>query len=85
MSDHIPVSPVARRSFLARLGAGMSVAGVSLIGGAPEATAQAATGGSRFQPARHTQDDWMDALPGKHRFVFDATTADFRRRPRLRQ
>ncbi len=75
MSDHTPISPVARRSFLARLGAGMSVAGVSLVGGAPEAAAQAATGVARFQPARHTQDDWMDALPGKHRFVFDATTA----------
>ena len=75
MSDHNPISPVARRSFLARLGAGMSVAGVSLAGGAPEAAAQAATGAARFQPARHTQDDWMDALPGKHRFVFDATTA----------
>ena len=75
MSDHTPTSPVARRSFLARLGAGMSLAGVSLVGGAPEAAAQAAAGAARFQPARHTQDDWMDALPGKHRFVFDATTA----------
>ena len=75
MSDHKPTSPVARRSFLARLGAGMSVAGVSLVAGAPEAAAQAATGAARFQPSRHTQDDWMDALPGKHRFVFDATTA----------
>jgi intracellular sulfur oxidation DsrE/DsrF family protein len=75
MSDHTPISPVARRSFLARLGAGMSVAGVSLVGGAPEAAAQAAPGVARFQPASHMQDDWMDALPGKHRFVFDATTA----------
>jgi hypothetical protein len=75
MSDYVPISPVARRSFLARLGAGMSVAGVSLVAGAPDAAAQAATGAARFQPARHTQDDWMDSLPGKHRFVFDATTA----------
>ena len=50
MSDHTSISPVARRSFLARLGAGMSVAGVSLVGGAPEAAAQAATGG-RAVPA----------------------------------
>ena len=27
-----------------------------------------------FQPARHAQDDWLDALPGKHRFFFDATS-----------
>lgn len=76
MSDQ-HTSPVARRSFLARLGAGMSVAGVSLVAGAPEAAAQGAASGAggRFQAARHTQDDWMDSLPGKHRFVFDTTTA----------
>ena len=77
MSEHTPISPVARRSFLTTLGAGMSVAGVSLVAGAPEAAAQSAAGGGagRFQPARHTQDDWMDTLPGKHRFVFDTTNA----------
>jgi len=76
MSDHNPTSPVARRSFLARLGAGMSVAGVSLAAGAPDLAAQSGAGaGGRFQPARHTQDDWMDSLPGKHRFVIDSTNA----------
>jgi intracellular sulfur oxidation DsrE/DsrF family protein len=76
MSDHNPTMPVARRSFLARLAAGVSMAGVSLVARAPEAAAQSArAGGGRFQPAQHTQDDWMDTLPGKHRFVFDATTA----------
>jgi len=75
MSDHHSILPVARRSFLARLGGGLSVAGISLAGGAPEEAAQSASGGGRFQPARHAQDDWMDSLPGKHRFVFDATTA----------
>ena len=76
MTDNNSKSPVARRSFLARLGAGISVAGVSLAAGTPEAAAQGASSGSgRFQPARHTQDDWMDSLPGKHRFVFDTTTA----------
>jgi intracellular sulfur oxidation DsrE/DsrF family protein len=75
MSDHNPILPVARRSFLARLGGGLSVAGISLAGSAPEAAAQSAAGGGRFQAARHAQDDWMDTLPGRHRFVFDATTA----------
>jgi len=76
MSDQSSRSPVARRSFLARLGAGISVAGASLVAAAPEAAAQSATGGgTRFQPARHAQDDWMDSLPGKHRFVIDTTTA----------
>ena len=66
-------TPVARRSFLARLGAGVSVAGASLLSGAPQASAQRA--GGRFQASRHSQDDWMDSLPGKHRFVIDTTTA----------
>src|SRR5580765_5932549 len=63
---------VARRSFLAKLGAGVTVAGTSLAAGAPPAIAQSASGS--FRPARHTQDDWMDKLPGKHRLVFDTTT-----------
>ncbi len=29
---------------------------------------------ARFQPARHSADDWFE-LPGKHRFFFDALTA----------
>jgi hypothetical protein len=53
----------------------MSVAGVSLAAGAPEALAQSGAAAGRFQPARHAQDDWMDSLPGKHRFVIDSTNA----------
>jgi hypothetical protein len=74
MSDNSSTSQVARRSFLARLGAGISVAGASLLPGAPPASAQSSAAG-RFQPARHAQDDWMDQLPGKHRLVFDTTSA----------
>ncbi len=62
---------VARRSFLARLGAGVTVAG-AFASGAPQASAQAPASG--FRPTRHPQDDWLDALPGGHRFVFDTTT-----------
>ncbi len=61
-----------RRSFLTRLGAGMTVAGGALASGVSLASAQ--SGSAPFRPARHTQDDWMDQLPGKHRFVFDTTT-----------
>jgi hypothetical protein len=75
MSQRSPLPSFARRSFLARLGAGLSVAGASLTGATPDVAAQAPGGGGRFQPARHAQDDWMDGLPGKHRFVFDTTTA----------
>jgi intracellular sulfur oxidation DsrE/DsrF family protein len=60
---------VRRRSFLSR--AGVTAAAVGLGGVA--AHAQGGSGG-RFQPARHTQDDWLDAVPGKHRLFLDALT-----------
>jgi hypothetical protein len=70
MSDDPSV--LARRSFLTRLGAGVTVAGSVAASGASVAFAQSASGS--FSPARHAQDDWMDRLPGKHRLVFDTTT-----------
>jgi hypothetical protein len=68
--DSNPLVP--RRSFLTSLGAGVTVAGTSLASGVSLANAQSAS--SAFRPALHTQDDWMDKLPGKHRLVFDTTT-----------
>jgi hypothetical protein len=59
-----------RRSFLTQLGAGVTAAGV--VGKVEFANAQSAP--TSFTPARHAQDDWMDKIPGKHRFVFDTTT-----------
>jgi intracellular sulfur oxidation DsrE/DsrF family protein len=64
-------SPVARRSFLSRLGLGMTAVGATLRPGV--ASAQTPAPGGRFQPARHALDDWFDQLPGQHRFVFDTT------------
>jgi len=61
--------PVARRSFLAGLGATAALVGV----GAPGATASPLQGGG-WQAARHEQDDWLDALPGQHRFFLDTLT-----------
>ena len=72
-SDTDPKLP--RRSFMARLGAGLAaMTGAAAIASPP---AQAQLGGGPpppWQPARHSQDDWFDAIPGKHRFFFDATT-----------
>lgn len=31
---------------------------------------------TRWEPARHDKDDWLDELPGKHRLVFDTITED---------
>jgi hypothetical protein len=72
MLKDTPNPLVARRSFLTRLGAGMTVLGSGMAAGAPVANAQSAAG--NFRPARHTQDEWMDKLQGKHRLVFDTTT-----------
>jgi len=67
-------SLMARRSFLARLGTGVGVlgaTGTSSFAAAPQAAADAP-----WRPARHAQDDWLDKIPGEHRFVFDTTTPD---------
>jgi intracellular sulfur oxidation DsrE/DsrF family protein len=66
-------SPVARRSFLSRFGAGMTMLGATVAAGESTAEAQAAGTGS-WQPVRHAQDDWLDQVPGRHRFVFDTTS-----------
>jgi len=29
-----------------------------------------------WQSAHHAEDDWLDKIPGKHRLLFDTTTAD---------
>jgi intracellular sulfur oxidation DsrE/DsrF family protein len=67
-------SSMARRLFLARLGAGAGVVGTSLIS-SPAAEAQVAAD-TPWRPARRTQDDWYDKIPGVHRFLIDTSTAE---------
>ena len=55
----------ARRSLLSGLGAA-----AALMVGARAARAQSPAPPA-FQPARHQQDEWMNALPGSHRTVID--------------
>ncbi len=57
-----------RRSFLSSLGAAIALK-------PPTASAQSSLSGP-WQPARHTEDDWLDQIPGKHRMIFDTTTSD---------
>ncbi len=64
----------ARRSFMARLGAGATAVGAMFATGGSRAQAQPTS--PAWQPARHSQDDWLDQLPGKHRCFFDTTTVD---------
>ncbi len=52
--------------------AGLGMAATSVTLGASSAQAQGAS--SPFTPARHEQDAWMAAMPGKHRVVLDVVT-----------
>jgi hypothetical protein len=75
MSEQSSTPLVARRSFLTQVGAGVTVVGATLAAGDALAQGPASRAGN-WQPTRHAQDEWMDQLPGKHRFVFDTTSAD---------
>jgi intracellular sulfur oxidation DsrE/DsrF family protein len=60
-----------RRSFLARFAAAPLVGGLFA---AAAAASPAADSGGAFVPSRHSEDDWLDALGGRHRIIFDTTT-----------
>ena len=65
---------LARRSFLSKVGLGVTAGGAAGLAASP-AQAQSTEGG-RWQSTRHAQDDWLDQIPGKHRFVLDAATVE---------
>ena len=60
---------IARRKVVTALGTGV------LALGAAAAPRGASAKESGWQPTLEEQDDWME-LPGRHRLVFDATSAD---------
>ncbi len=51
----------------------MAALGTTLAVGESAPAAQAAGGGG-WRPTLHAQDDWLDQVPGQHRFVFDTTS-----------
>jgi hypothetical protein len=59
-----------RRSVMSGLG----IAAVGAALGTRPLAAQTTNFGGRFQPARHQQDAWLDAVAGKHRIFIDAST-----------
>jgi hypothetical protein len=59
-----------RRSFFTRMNAG--VASFAALAGVAMAKPKSVSS-SRWEPARHEKDDWLDQIPGKHRMVFDTT------------
>jgi len=66
--------PFARRSFLSRVGTGLAAVGAALGAGTATALAQGSSSGG-WQPARHSQDEWFDKIPGKHRTFLDAVSS----------
>ena len=62
-----------RRSFLSRFAAGAALLSGTLFRG-ESAAAQSAAPAS-WRPVRHAQDDWLDQIPGGHRFIIDSTSA----------
>jgi intracellular sulfur oxidation DsrE/DsrF family protein len=74
MSKQLTSSP-ERRSFLTRFNAGAAAFAALAVSGVAKAQVKSIPA-ARWEPARHDKDDWMDALPGKHRLVIDTTTVD---------
>jgi len=58
----------ARRRIISAIGA----TGAAVVLGSRTSQAQAGGASGRFQPARHTEDAWLDAMAGKHRTVIDS-------------
>jgi hypothetical protein len=71
-----PISPLARRSFITGIGTGMTLLGSAVAIVAPAAAEAQSTTETRFQPTRHSVDDWLDQIPGQHRSIFDTTTPE---------
>jgi intracellular sulfur oxidation DsrE/DsrF family protein len=69
------LSSSKRRSFLTRLNAGAASLAALALGGVAMAQVKS-TPAPQWEPTRHDKDDWMDAIPGKHRLVIDTTSPD---------
>ena len=70
MKSKLSSSSPERRSFLTCVNAGVASLAALAFSGVARAQGKS-TAGSRWEPARHEKDDWLDQLPGKHRLVFD--------------
>ena len=64
-----------RRSFLSRFNVGAASLAALAMGSRAMAQVKLEPG-TRWEPARHDKDDWMDAIPGKHRLIIDTTSGD---------
>ncbi len=62
---------LTRRAAVAAVGA-VAAAAVAACSTTPPPQAEGSSHG--FTPARHAEDDWLDAVPGAHRTFIDAST-----------
>jgi len=62
-------NPTTRRAVLTGAAAAAAVSLTSTRAGAQ-------TPARRFQPARHSQDEWLDTVPGKHRTFIDCASVN---------
>ena len=62
-------NPTTRRAVLTGAAAAAAVSLTSTRAGAQAP-------GRRFQPARHSQDEWLDTVPGKHRTFIDCASVN---------
>jgi intracellular sulfur oxidation DsrE/DsrF family protein len=67
-----PDSVVPRRSFIANLGGPAALFAGGVVARAGSAPEQSSASPS-WEPVHHTEDDWLDRVPGKHRMVFDSS------------
>lgn len=75
-NSQAPTVPVARRLFLTGLGTGMTLLGTAAALVGPTSAGAQTAADPRYQPSRHSQDDWLDQISGQHRCVFDTTTPE---------
>jgi len=71
--SNIDSRALARRSFFSKFGFGVGLIGGAAVGAAVPAQAQSS---GRFDAVRHAQDDWLDEIPGRHRYIVDAPNPD---------
>lgn len=66
---------VDRRAWMSGMGAVAAGMALGQTSAAAQEPVVATARTEPFQPTRHPQDAWFDALPGQHRVIFDVTSA----------
>ncbi len=79
MSEHRKPDPVARRSFLSRMGAGAAAVGAAFGAGSlvqAQSASNSTAAASPWKPVNHPEDDWFDQPAARHRFFLDTTSPE---------